>query len=288
MKARWVRVHARLSVLVLIPTLLLACGDRDEEGGLMPPGNGGEIAPGSGGETPPGVDSRLPLPAIRAPTALCEGPRSRPPPCDWIHSLDGLIWGVLTDVRIAASPGVMAYNDGPLVDECPGGMNAALDLEVEIHEVLAGEMVDEVSGRITVRVGSRHKGFWDPTPVSDMDRELLWLGDPARALFVGQEIGVPFRRVEEFGLLSLSGESLFAKEAQNDGDALVRSQPLRDDPFCVITSPPPEELEGRTLPDLRAYIASCGPEGPGAALIRQSAWGQAGGDPTYSVAASCF
>jgi hypothetical protein len=172
--------------------------------------------------------------------------------------MDAIIVGRVLDVRLMDFPAATFTLEGDppeavwsLVNDCEGVLFQALMLDLEVQKTLLGEIGENV----TVHLGQAHVAAFDPTPLRDPDGELTWLSkgsSEGNAIEAGMVVGLALHYVEGDELWSAMGENLFKLTSPRDLTGQVEFQKVRDDCW----EPPPASIEGMTLDELVAFIAT--------------------------------
>lgn len=192
------------------------------------------------------VLSELVLPHLVG-TINCETIPAAPDLCTWAQSLDLLVWGKIAAVRPVVSPSVLGSG---LVETCAGQVNAALEIDLAIEDVVLGSE----SGTITVRVGFDQVSSWRPMPVVETDGKLKWLGEGGDALRVGQKIGAPLFFDDASKSWLLLSEPLLTERLDGDGVGRVAVQDMSG---LECSAGAPSGLPGLEVARLKATIEAC-------------------------------
>jgi hypothetical protein len=225
----------------------------------------------------------FPVPMLVPPVAGCDLPGPEAPSlCTWVHSTDAFVWATVRVAEPTNDPAV----DGPGSDwsweQCDDPVFPAAKILAEVERSFKGDL----SGIVEVRIGERHNTLLSPGLYFGPGGCTEWWGvEPWQggAMLPGDSVMLALHWVEAHGLAvwSLGLEPLVGV----DQDGLVRVGSFYQD----CREPPPEGVDGMTLPDLLAAVATCMVDEPSAEALerkeQRQAWLTA--RPTMFAAATC-
>ncbi len=227
------------------------------------------------GVEPEQISSMLTLPRLVSMGNCAE---ILPPPdlCTWVQSLDLLAWGKIAAIRPVESPSVLGSR---LVETCAGPVNAALEIDLAIEDVVLGNE----SGIITIRIGFDQVSSWRPMPVTN-DGKLEWLGKGGDPLQIGQKIGAPLFFDDATDSWLLLGEPMLTERMGEEG---VRRIEVQDMSGLECSEGPPNGLHGLEITLLQTTIEQCSPSEK-ASQRNADKLKHVQGIPGFSYAATCI
>lgn len=209
--------------------------------------------------------------------------------CEWAGSVDAIVFGEVREIRLVDTPAIEKTSDieedredawRSRDDDCPGTISPAVEIEVEVHETIRGDL----EGRVTARVGNSYRGLWQPLPARGEDGGIDWLGADREDMYgepleVGQRLGLALHYLPEHDTWSVMSEPMFGLNAEGD-IAFQGRHGVEPEP----------DIDERDLPGLAEAAASC--EDSSAADERRDEmwqkWGPDGRRPTAYLAAWCI
>jgi len=199
-----------------------------------------------------------PLPSIGGQNTCLSSP-SEPSGCAWVLSTDAVVYGTLTEIRQVRFPAVHRHRTSALpevtqeiVDTCDGFIIPAMELDIDVKNVVHGN----VGRNVTVRIGKSQLSLFNPMPLWDEEGNIKWVTTgprPGEQLTVGQKIGVGMYYVSDHDLWSLAREPLFVVEQKSDGTEGISFQHIENS--CIES--PPRDIEGMTIEQLISAISNC-------------------------------
>ncbi len=245
--------------------MLLACQSQVDEGRFDPTAEGAGDPPEVGQVSEPvsiAAPSQASLPAVVEEGDCAERHGQTLDACDWVNSVDAVVYGTVADLRFVDAPLVGAGSSpGEVVEvsECDT-VDPALVIALDVAEVLSGT----APKRVEVQIGARELSSWSPRPIPDRDGSVKWLetsgGKFTGTLSVGQRLGLALHSAGASGSWALLGEPLF----EVDGHQAVHFQERVE-----CTEPAPNGALS-DLSGLRSTARSCAGKATAAANARQT------------------
>ncbi len=208
-----------------------------------------------------------------AEVSNCTESPAAPSFCDWVSSVDAIIWGEIVDVRMVQFPAALVTDFSQTSMDCEGPVDAALELVIEVSEVYHGSP----PAQLTVKVGHHQLDEWEPRPALSPGGELVWLGG-SPALEMGHQVGMALHRAPNGADWGLMGEVFFGQT--NSGTLVVQERA-----FCQ--EPAPVGLAGMRRDQLGDSILGCPSQASASAQTRAQGIGNMWSETSWAYAGLC-
>lgn len=232
--------------------------------------NSESVEPNTTEEPTPEVQAAT-LPA-GANTENCATGPAAPELCDWVGSVDAIVWGEIVELRMKEFPAALVTDFSQTAMDCEGPVDAALEMVIDVTDVYHGSP----PAQLVVKVGHHQLDEWEPRPALSPDGELVWLGGGA-ALETGHMVGLAAHQSASGTEWGLMGEVLFT---ESSGTLVAQDR-------ASCQEPAPLGLVGLTRQQLGDTILACPTQASPAAQTRLQGLDSMWDEKSWAYAGLC-